>query len=67
MGLDFNVKQNACLVPIMKPPFYAIQVYPDEIGAKGGFVTDENATYRRCVSYVHKSDTLQSFFSLHTT
>jgi len=34
---------NPCLGPIDTPPFYAIKVYPGDIGASVGLVTDEHA------------------------
>ena len=34
---------NPCLGPIETPPFYAIEVYPGDIGASVGLVTDEHA------------------------
>lgn len=34
---------NPCLGAIDRPPFYAIRVYPGDIGASIGLVTDENA------------------------
>lgn len=34
---------NPSLAPLEKGPFYAIPVYPGDIGTKGGLVTDENA------------------------
>jgi len=33
---------NACLAPLEKPPFYAIRIFPGDIGTKGGVVTDEH-------------------------
>jgi helvolic acid biosynthesis 3-ketosteroid Delta1-dehydrogenase len=34
---------NPNLGPIQKPPFYAIRIYPGDIGTKGGLLTDEHA------------------------
>jgi len=34
---------NPCLGPIETPPFFAIKVYPGDLGASLGLVTDENA------------------------
>jgi 3-oxosteroid 1-dehydrogenase len=34
---------NPCLGPIDKPPFYAVKMYPGDLGTKGGLVTDEYA------------------------
>jgi 3-oxosteroid 1-dehydrogenase len=38
---DLSVKPNPNLAPIDKPPFYAMPVYPGDIGTKGGLATDE--------------------------
>jgi 3-oxosteroid 1-dehydrogenase len=40
---DPNVKPNPNLAPIVEAPFYAIRVYPGDLGTKGGLVTDEKA------------------------
>jgi 3-oxosteroid 1-dehydrogenase len=37
---DPTVRPNPCLSPIEKPPFYAVKVYPGDLGTKGGVVTD---------------------------
>ena len=37
---DPNVKPNCCLGPIESGPFYAVQIYPGDLGTKGGLVTD---------------------------
>jgi 3-oxosteroid 1-dehydrogenase len=34
---------NPSLGPIEKPPFYAVKVYPGDLGTKGGFRTDAGA------------------------
>jgi 2-polyprenyl-6-methoxyphenol hydroxylase-like FAD-dependent oxidoreductase len=34
---------NPCLGPVRTPPFYAIRLYPGDIGAATGFLTDERA------------------------
>ncbi|SFF64291.1 3-oxosteroid 1-dehydrogenase [Fontimonas thermophila] len=44
---DPSVKPNSCLGPIVKPPFYAVPLWPGEIGTKGGLVTDEHARVLR--------------------
>lgn len=44
---DPSVKPNTCLGPIVKAPFYAVPLYPGEIGTKGGLVTDEHARVLR--------------------
>jgi 3-oxosteroid 1-dehydrogenase len=40
---DARVQPNPNLYPLEKPPFYALPVYPGDIGTKGGIVTDANA------------------------
>lgn len=40
---DPNVGPNPNLAPISKAPFYAIRVYPGDLGTKGGLVTDSDA------------------------
>ncbi|WP_305702773.1 FAD-dependent oxidoreductase [Novosphingobium sp.] len=37
---DPKVAPNSTLGPIGKPPFYAIAIYPGDIGTKGGLVTN---------------------------
>ena len=39
---DPRNKPNPCLGPIDKPPFYAVALYPGDLGTKGGLVTDEH-------------------------
>lgn len=40
---DARVEPNPCLAPLRRPPFYAIEVHPGEIGTKGGLRTDASA------------------------
>lgn len=40
---DANHKPNPCLGPIEKPPFYAMETFPGELGTKGGLKTDAKA------------------------
>jgi 3-oxosteroid 1-dehydrogenase len=40
---DPTVKPNPCLGAIEKPPFYAVAVYPGDVGTFGGLLTDEHA------------------------
>ena len=40
---DLQIKPNPCLGPINQAPFYAIKLYPGDLGTKGGLLTNENA------------------------
>ena len=40
---DPRVKPNPCVAPVSKPPFYAVALYPGDVGTCGGLVTDEHA------------------------
>lgn len=40
---DKHFKPNGCLGPIEKGPFYAVKVWPGDIGTKGGLLTDHYA------------------------
>jgi 3-oxosteroid 1-dehydrogenase len=40
---DAKIKPNSSLAPIVEAPFYAIAVYPGDLGTKGGLVTDAQA------------------------
>jgi succinate dehydrogenase/fumarate reductase flavoprotein subunit len=40
---DPDHKPNPCVAPIEQPPFYAITIYPGDLGTAGGLVTDEHA------------------------
>ena len=44
---DPKIKPNPCLAPIVAAPFYAMPLYPGEIGTKGGLVADERARVLR--------------------
>ena len=44
---DLSHKPNPCLGTLETPPFYAVRLYPGDIGAATGFVTDENACVLR--------------------
>jgi len=44
---DPSIRPNACLGPIDSPPFYAVQVWPGDLGTKGGLVTDVNGRVLR--------------------
>ncbi len=40
---DPRVTPNPNLGPVEEPPFYAVKVYPGDLGTKGGVLTDEHA------------------------
>lgn len=40
---DPKVGPNSTLAPLTSPPYYAIPVYPGDIGTRGGLVTDRDA------------------------
>jgi succinate dehydrogenase/fumarate reductase flavoprotein subunit len=40
---DPRVKPNPNLGPIEKPPFYALKIWPGDLGTMGGLLTDEHA------------------------
>ena len=40
---DKSVTPNPCLAPMAKPPFYGFEVWPGELGTKGGISVDEHA------------------------
>ncbi len=44
---DPRVKPNPCMGPIEKPPFYAMKVFPGDVGTKGGLLTDAKARVLR--------------------
>jgi 3-oxosteroid 1-dehydrogenase len=35
-----SVKPNSSLGPVSKPPFYGIEIFPGDLGTKGGLLTD---------------------------
>ena len=39
---DAEHKPNPCVAPIEHPPFYAIALYPGDLGTAAGLATDEN-------------------------
>ncbi|MBR1124885.1 FAD-dependent oxidoreductase [Bradyrhizobium lablabi] len=52
---DMNHAPNPCLGPLETPPFYAVRLFPGDIGAATGFVTDESAcALRRDGSRIEK-------------
>jgi len=40
---DYGNKPNPSLAPIEKPPFYAVELYPGDVGTSGGLLCDEFA------------------------
>lgn len=44
---DPGVKPNPCLAPLRRAPFYAVALYPGDLGTKGGLVTDPQARVLR--------------------
>jgi 3-oxosteroid 1-dehydrogenase len=40
---DPSVQPNPCLAPLQKPPFYAMKLYPGDLGTKGGLLTNHQA------------------------
>jgi 3-oxosteroid 1-dehydrogenase len=44
---DPSVKPNPCLAPVAQPPFYAMRLYPGDLGTKGGLLTNEFAQVLR--------------------
>jgi 3-oxosteroid 1-dehydrogenase len=40
---DDAFQPNPCMAPLIKAPFYAIPVFPGDLGTKGGLVTDAHA------------------------
>jgi 3-oxosteroid 1-dehydrogenase len=44
---DPTVKPNPNLGAVEKPPFYAVKLYPGDVGTAGGLVTDEYARVQR--------------------
>ncbi|MCG8669139.1 MAG: FAD-binding protein [Pseudomonadales bacterium] len=39
---DQGTKPNPCIAPISEGPYYALPIYPGDIGTKGGMLTDIN-------------------------
>lgn len=40
---DVRIEPNPCLAPVVEPPFYAMEVFPGDIGTKGGLLTNAAA------------------------
>ena len=44
---DASTRPNPCMGTIAKPPFYAIRIWPADVGTSGGLLTDEQARVLR--------------------
>jgi 3-oxosteroid 1-dehydrogenase len=44
---DPRHRPNPCLAPVQRPPFYAVAVYPGDVGTFGGLLTDDRARVLR--------------------
>lgn len=44
---DAENQPNPCVAPILDPPFYAVSVYPADLGSAAGLVTDASARVLR--------------------
>ncbi len=44
---DPCVRPNPCLGPLNQPPYYAFELWPGDLGTKGGLVADEHARVLR--------------------
>ncbi|MDR3416841.1 MAG: FAD-dependent oxidoreductase [Nevskia sp.] len=40
---DVRIKPNPCLAPLAEPPYYAVEIFPGDIGTKGGLLTNASA------------------------
>ena len=40
---DPSIRPNSCLAPLDQPPFYAVAMYPCDVGTSGGLLTDGHA------------------------
>lgn len=40
---DHSVTPNSCMAPITQPPFYALEIWPGDLGTKGGLLCDEES------------------------
>jgi len=43
---DPRIKKNPTLMALERAPFYAVRIYPGDIGTNGGLVTDSNGAVR---------------------
>ncbi|KAM5347289.1 hypothetical protein ACJ41O_010294 [Fusarium nematophilum] len=44
---DANIRPNPNMGPIEKAPYYAVRIYPGDLGTKGGLLTDERSRVLR--------------------
>ncbi len=44
---DPRIQPNPCLAPLREAPFYALEIYPGDIGTKGGLRTNAQAQVLR--------------------
>jgi 3-oxosteroid 1-dehydrogenase len=44
---DPRIRPNPCLAALRRPPYYAVQIVPGDLGTKGGLRTDERARVLR--------------------
>jgi len=44
---DPEIQPNPCLGPIVAPPFYAVQIWPGDLGTSAGLVTNERGQVLR--------------------
>ena len=44
---DAEQRPNPCVAPLVEPPFYAVAVYPADLGMAAGVMTDEHARVLR--------------------
>lgn len=44
---DESTRPNPCMGTIARPPFYAIRIWPADVGTSGGLLTDEHARVLR--------------------
>ncbi len=49
---DPGHQPNPCLGPLDKPPFYAIHLYPGDVGTSGGLLCDEHSQVLRVNGHV---------------
>jgi 3-oxosteroid 1-dehydrogenase len=51
---DPRTKPNPCLGALLKAPFYAVGMYPGDLGTKGGLVTDDHCRVLRRRRFRHR-------------